>query len=185
MQILWFVICDGQIWDGFFWRTETQKNVFLISGAPVKIKCSTHTPRTLAPHWMTPSLWTLRLLLFKMTVTGDLPAVKKHSRYRKKFMKSLAQGRSPVFPCCRWICLHGVLCLIPTSTSLSSPWLDSILPLSLLFCRSSLRFSMNIPPSPRVTSSWSRILRKEDAQGRFVRRIVLVSCSFGRAREGP
>jgi hypothetical protein len=50
----------------------------------------------------------LRLLLFKMTVTGDSPVVKKHSRYKKKFLKSLvsrrrsvvfAQGRSPVLHC--------------------------------------------------------------------------------------
>jgi hypothetical protein len=40
---------------------------------------------------MTPSSWTLRLLLFKMTVTGDSPVVKKHSRYRKKFLKSLSE----------------------------------------------------------------------------------------------
>jgi hypothetical protein len=31
------------------------------------------------------------LLLFKMTVTGDSPVVKKHSRYRKKFLKSLSK----------------------------------------------------------------------------------------------
>ena len=30
------MICDGQIWDSFFWRTETQKKVHLIFGAPVK-----------------------------------------------------------------------------------------------------------------------------------------------------
>ena len=30
------MICDGQIWDAFFWRTETQKKVHLIFGAPVK-----------------------------------------------------------------------------------------------------------------------------------------------------
>ena len=38
---------------------------------------------------MTPSLWTLRLLLFRMTLTGGSP--KKHSRYRKKFLKSLSE----------------------------------------------------------------------------------------------
>jgi hypothetical protein len=40
---------------------------------------------------MTPSSWALRLLLFKMTVTGDSPVVKKHSRYRKKLLKSLSE----------------------------------------------------------------------------------------------
>jgi hypothetical protein len=40
---------------------------------------------------MTPSSWTLRLLLFKMTVTGDSPVAKKHSRYREKFLKSLSE----------------------------------------------------------------------------------------------
>jgi len=42
-------------------------------------------------------------LLFKMTVTGDLPVVKKHSRYRKKFLKSLLEEerrlRSRKIPC--------------------------------------------------------------------------------------
>jgi hypothetical protein len=40
---------------------------------------------------MTPSLWTLRLLLFLMTLTGGSPVAKKHSRYRKKFLKSLSE----------------------------------------------------------------------------------------------
>ena len=40
---------------------------------------------------MTPSLWTLRLLLFKMTVTGDSPMAKQHSRYLTKFLKSLSK----------------------------------------------------------------------------------------------
>jgi hypothetical protein len=41
---------------------------------------------------MMPSLWTLRfLLLYKMTVTGDSPVAKQHSRYRKKFLKSLLE----------------------------------------------------------------------------------------------
>jgi hypothetical protein len=38
---------------------------------------------------MMPSSWTLRLLLFKMTVTGDLPVANQPSRYLKKFLKSL------------------------------------------------------------------------------------------------
>jgi len=42
---------------------------------------------------MTPSSWTLRLLLFKMTVTGDSPKVKKHSRFRKKFLLSEEERR--------------------------------------------------------------------------------------------
>jgi hypothetical protein len=42
---------------------------------------------------MTPSSWTLRLLLFKMTVTGDSPKVKKHSRFRKNFLLSKEERR--------------------------------------------------------------------------------------------
>ena len=30
------MICDGQMWNAFFWRTETHKKVHLIFGAPVK-----------------------------------------------------------------------------------------------------------------------------------------------------
>jgi len=48
-QILWFMICDGQIWDAFFWRTETQKNVFLIFGAPVKKVLYSHTSYASSP----------------------------------------------------------------------------------------------------------------------------------------
>ena len=39
---------------------------------------------------MTPSSLTLRLLLVRVTATGDLPVV-KHSRYRHEFLKSLAK----------------------------------------------------------------------------------------------
>jgi hypothetical protein len=40
---------------------------------------------------MMPSMWTLRFMLFKMTVTDDSPVAKQHTRYLKKFLKSLSE----------------------------------------------------------------------------------------------
>jgi hypothetical protein len=42
---------------------------------------------------MTPSSLTLRLLLVRVTATGDSPVV-KHSRYRHEFLKSLSGALS-------------------------------------------------------------------------------------------
>ena len=46
--------------------------------------------RRITTNQMTPSSLTLRLLLVRVTATGDLPVV-KHSRYRHEFLKSLAK----------------------------------------------------------------------------------------------
>jgi hypothetical protein len=40
---------------------------------------------------MMPSSWTLRLLLFKMSMTGDCLQVAHHSRYRKEILNSLSE----------------------------------------------------------------------------------------------
>ena len=63
---------------------------------------------------MTPSSWTLRLLLFKMTVTGDLPMVKQHSRYREKFLKSLSEEE-------RHLCSRKIPCALLLTLEMS-PW---------------------------------------------------------------
>ena len=44
------MICDGQIWERVFWRTETQKKVHLIFGAPVKnTVLDSHTSNASSP----------------------------------------------------------------------------------------------------------------------------------------
>ena len=73
--------------DTNFWRTENR----ITSARPqVLINHKLVLPR------MTPSLWTLRVLLFKMSGTGDSPVVKQHSRYMKEFLKSLSKDDRPL-----------------------------------------------------------------------------------------
>ena len=69
--------------DTKFWRTTSARPQVLINHKLV-------LPR------MTPSSWTLMMLLFKMTGTGDSPVVKQHSRYMKEFLKSLSKDDRPL-----------------------------------------------------------------------------------------
>ena len=44
------MICDGQIWERFFWRTDAQKKVHLIFGAPVtNTGLNSHTSNASSP----------------------------------------------------------------------------------------------------------------------------------------
>ena len=120
---------------------------------------------------MTPSSRTLRLLLFKMTVTGDSPVVK-----RKKFlkMKSLSEEERHLhwrkIPHASLMTLamtpwRNLLALEVDQALITMTGFDGV---SLcLFCRSSLHCSMTIPPSTQadgiVPASIFSLLRSRGA----------------------
>ena len=111
-----FVICD--LWWPIY-RTRFSATAWhkFLAHRRQNHKCSPISAHKLVPPWVTPFLWTLRLLLVKMTTTpGDSPMVERHLRYRHEFLKSLSNSKEKR-------CLH--LRKIPCASLLTlvrSPW---------------------------------------------------------------